>query len=107
MGVSFLDVSKKGKAYDVAYLITQTQFEHIFREENNGSEPSPSSTWYNMKLSLGELDSIPVMTFTNSRVVEKNMASEKYLDVLAEGLKENYVYLEEEEIRNYLLTRNL
>lgn len=106
-GVSFLETSGNGKAYGVAYLISQEQFEHIYKEENGGSEPGPNSIWYNMKIALGIFDSIPVMTFTNCRVVEKNEASEKYIDVLAEGLKENYTYLTDRENKEYLLTRNV
>jgi hypothetical protein len=35
-GVSFLDVTKKGKALGVAYLITKEQFDHVCRRVNDG-----------------------------------------------------------------------
>lgn len=106
MGVSFLDGSKPGKAYGVAYLITEEQFEHLYREENGGFEPRPNSTWYNHKLKLGIYKNIPVMTVTNRNVLKKNQASQKYLQVLMEGLRENYPNLSDEEINDYVHSRN-
>jgi len=106
MGVSFLDGSKPGKAYGVAYLITKEQFEHLYREENSGTEPSPNSRWYNHKLQLGTYDGISIMTVTNCSVRTKNQASQKYLQVLMEGLRENYHQLSDEEIADYVNSRN-
>jgi hypothetical protein len=106
-GVSFLDISTDdGKAYGVAYLITKKQFDHIFEEENGGNKPSPTSTWYNKRHELGSIDGITVMTITNRSVIKKNNASEKYLNVLFKGLQENYPSLSEQEINEYLSTRN-
>ena len=105
-GVSFLDGTKPGKAYGVAYLISKEQFEHLYREENGGSEPGPDSTWYNCKLKLGTFSRIPVMTVTNRSLVRKNKAGQRYLQVLMEGLKENYPNLSDEEIEEYVNSRN-
>ncbi|HHY82812.1 MAG TPA: hypothetical protein GX505_09065 [Clostridiales bacterium] len=102
-GVSFLDISAPGKAYGVAYLISREQFDHIYKEENGGIIPKNTSTWYNKIITLGNLDGIDVMTFTNSKVLEKNLPSKCYLNVLAEGLRENYPHLDENEIWSYLL----
>jgi gamma-glutamylcyclotransferase (GGCT)/AIG2-like uncharacterized protein YtfP len=106
MGVSFLDSSKPGKAYGVAYLISKEQFEHLYKAENGGFEPRPDSIWYTNKLKLGFHDNIPVMTLTNHKVVGKNQASQKYLQVLMEGLRENYPNLTDEEIEDYVQSRN-
>ena len=105
-GVSFLDTSKPGKAYGVAYLISEQQFEHIFKEENGGCVPSFESIWYNKKLNLGAVSNIPAMTFTNARIVEKENAGKRYMGVLIEGMKENYDFLSEEEISEYVISRN-
>ncbi|MGB4587851.1 MAG: gamma-glutamylcyclotransferase family protein [Clostridiaceae bacterium] len=106
MGVSFLDASKPGKAYGVAYLISKEQFEHLYREENGGYEPGVNSKWYNCKLQLGTFSRIPVMTVTNRNVLQKNKAGQRYLQVLMEGLKENYPNLCDEEIEDYVNSRN-
>jgi gamma-glutamylcyclotransferase (GGCT)/AIG2-like uncharacterized protein YtfP len=105
-GVAFLDATKPGKAYGVAYLITEEQFNHVCREENGGGEPRPDSPWYNHKAELGTYHGILVKTVTNHGVREKNEASRKYLDVLREGLRENYPEISDEEISRYLLSRN-
>ena len=99
-GVSFLDVSEPGFAYGVAYLITREQYEHICQEEG------PSDNCYNLRLNLGTHDNISVMTITNCIKRPLNDASEKYVDILLEGLKENYKYLSIDEIREYLANRS-
>lgn len=106
MGVSFLDVTRPGKAYGAAYLITEEQFEHLWREENSGIIPGPDSIWYNNKVELGTIQDIPVKTVTNTKVLEKNQPSQKYMEVLMEGLREHYPDLSEEEIRDYVESRN-
>ena len=106
-GVAFLDVSNdKGKAYGVAYLITGEQFEHIYEEENDGIKPNFDSIWYNKKHEIGTFNDIPVMTITNRKVNKKNNPNENYLKILFKGLKENYSSLSDEEIEEYLNTRN-
>lgn len=105
-GVSFLDITTPGKAYGVAYLISREQFNHLYKEENGGRIPRPDSTWYNTIISLGQWDGMDVLTITNNRVVDKNPPSNRYLEVLTEGLKESYTYLDEEEIWDYLKTRS-
>ncbi|MBP1918022.1 hypothetical protein [Youngiibacter multivorans] len=107
-GVSFLDVTRPGKAYSVAYLITREQFDHICIQENGGKMPEPyqGSPWYDLAIKVGEFDGIPVMTLTNSGVRPANEPGEKYLEVLKLGLNENYPYLTEEEIIEYLSSRN-
>ena len=105
-GVSFLDVTRPGKAYGVAYLITREQFEHLFREENEGNVPGPDSLWYNRKAELGTLHGIPVMTVTNRNALNRNEPGERYLQVLKEGLRENYPNFTESDIHDYLQSRN-
>jgi hypothetical protein len=47
-GVSFLDLSKPGKALGRMYLITKEQFEDVRRQEGGGSN------WYNEIVNIGE-----------------------------------------------------
>ncbi|MFH5835820.1 gamma-glutamylcyclotransferase [Proteiniclasticum sp. C24MP] len=105
-GVSFLDVTKPGKAYGVAYLITEEQLNHLWIEENGGHIPTPGISWYDHKADLGTMDGYPVMTVTNRRVLEKNEPGERYKNVLMEGLRENHKELSEEEVRAYVESRN-
>lgn len=105
-GVSFLDVSNHGHAYGVAYLITEEQLNHIWREENGGFIPGKNSNWYNNKAQIGIIEGIPAKTITNLRVLTENKSSRKYKQVLMEGLRENYPSLDEELIREYVDTRN-
>jgi hypothetical protein len=46
------------------------------------------------------------MTVTNRNALKKNQASQKYLQVLMEGLRENYPNLSDEEINDYVHSRN-
>jgi len=104
-GVSFLDTTKPGKAYGVAYLITRTQFKHLWRQENGGSTPQPES-WYGCDKKLGTYHNIPVRTVTNCGVVGKNEASALYKQILREGLRENYPQLHDYRIEEYVESRN-
>ncbi|ETA81239.1 hypothetical protein [Youngiibacter fragilis] len=105
-GVSFLDITKPGKAYSVAYLVSREQFDHICRQENGGKVPEESPLWYDLVFKVGEFDGIPMMTLTNSGVRPAKEPGGKYLEVLKLGLMENYPYLTSEEITDYLFTRN-
>lgn len=46
------------------------------------------------------------MTITNNRVVDRNAPSDGYSEVLAEGLRESYAYLDDGEIWAYLKSYN-
>jgi hypothetical protein len=105
-GVSFLDITAPGKAYGVAYLISREQFNHLYKGENGGIIPLPDSTWYNTVVPLGQWDGFDVLTITNNRVVDINPPNDHYLEVLAEGLKESYTYLDDEAIWSYLKSCN-
>jgi len=98
--VSFLDVTKPGQAYGVAYLITKEQFDHVCRQENNGNKPEDAA-WYNAVVALGTWDGIPVETLTNSRRLEEAAPGKEYLEVLSAGILENYKYLRRSEAIDY------
>jgi len=105
-GVSFLDSTRAGSALGVAYLITKEQFEHIYAMENGGKIPDEGKGWYGKKVLLGTFENIPVMTVTNHSVVDKNEAGDRYIEVLREGVMENYPLLDEKSIDDYLRSRN-
>ncbi len=100
-GVSFLDTTKPGKAYGMAYLITREQYEHVVRQENGGREPGHYS-WYSYSYSLGYEDGVEILTLTNRRVTEYNEPSNRYLDVIRDGIKQNYPDIAEDDIDYYL-----
>ncbi|MBP9921440.1 MAG: hypothetical protein KBF03_05760, partial [Proteiniclasticum sp.] len=105
-GVSFLDTTKPGKAYGVAYLVTKTQYQHILREENGGNEPDEDTSWYGLPVRLKDIEGIPAMTFTSKRVKAKNDAGALYKSVLLEGLLENYPNVEKTLLEDYVEDRN-
>ena len=100
-GVSFLDTSKEGHAYGVAYLITREQFDHVAAEENDGQFPG-SGEWYNYKRTIGALDGFELVTVTNDKLRESNSPSQKYLKALKEGMEENWPEMSEEDLDSYL-----
>ncbi|MBO6105598.1 MAG: gamma-glutamylcyclotransferase, partial [Methanobrevibacter sp.] len=100
-GVSFLDISKKGHALGVAYLLTREQFDHVAAQENNGRFPG-NGEWYNCKKSLGEIDGYELVTVTNDKLRKQNKPSEEYLKTIKLGIRENWSEMSEEDIKSYL-----
>ena len=101
-GVSFLDVTCKGRALGVAYLITKKQFEHVCRRENDGRKPNPDYGWYEDVISLGEMDGFEMKTVTNKDLRPYNLPSLEYLETLKRGIRQNWPEMSEEEIEEYL-----
>lgn len=101
-GVSFLDTSKKGKALGVAYLITREQFEHVASQENSGRFPNGFGEWYEDIIDLDMIDGFEVKTITNNNLRDYNEPCQEYLDTLHEGIKENWPYMSDENIDDYL-----
>ena len=81
-GVAFLDISKKSVTLGRMYLITDEQFKNVWEQEGN------SKNWYYKEIPLGEYKGYPVKTFTNSERLPENAPSEKYLDVIRNGIGE-------------------
>lgn len=100
-GVSFIDISTKGKSYGVAYLITREQFEHVACEENGGRYPG-GGEWYEDIIDLGTMDGVEVKTITNEIHREYNKPSNLYRDILRRGMKQNWPDLTCSEIEDYL-----
>lgn len=92
--VSFLDISKKGKAYGRAYLVTKDQFEELWKAEGKG--------WYDKDIPLAPIDGIPAITFTHSSLFPFHSVSYSYLYVLAMGLMETYPEMTNVKTSEYL-----
>ena len=101
-GVSFLDITKPGHAYGVAYLITREQFIHVSREENGGREPEDCPAGYNAVFQLEPIGGHEVWTISNYKTENFNDPSDAYLDTLKRGMLEHYPGMSEEEIDEYL-----
>ncbi|WP_292885854.1 gamma-glutamylcyclotransferase [Methanobrevibacter sp. UBA212] len=100
-GVSFLDTTEKGKSLGVAYLITREQFEHVSCEENGCRCPGEGE-WYEDIIDLEPIDGIEVKTITNNDLRPYNEPSQRYLDTLFEGIKENWPQMSDNDIWSYL-----
>ena len=81
-GVAFLDTSKKGVSLGRMYLITDAQFEEVWKQEGR------SPKWYCDIVDLGEHEGCPIKTFTNNIRRSENPPSEKYLEVVRKGYAE-------------------
>jgi hypothetical protein len=96
-GVSFLDLSKPGKALGRMYLITKEQFEDVCRQEGSGSN------WYNEVVTTGEHEGIKIVTITNKSKRESCAPSDSYIDVIMRGIKETYPEMSSLDIMEYLV----
>ena len=101
-GVSFLDVTRKGKALGVAYLITKNQFEHVVFRENGGRKPQHEYGWYEDIIDLGCMDGFEVKSITNKDLRDYNEPYSEYLETLKRGIHENWPEMTDEEIEDYL-----
>lgn len=97
--VCFLDVTKPGKAYGRAWLVTSSQLEEIHRREGKGAN------WYPDCMRLDDIDGIPAYTFVNRREKQHEAFSRVnslYGIVLYRGMKETYPGMNDDEILSYL-----
>ena len=101
-GVSFLDITKKGKSLGVAYLITKKQFRHVSCQENGGKAPEKSNGWYTDVINLDMMDGFEVKTVTNKFIRTYNNPSPRYLNTLIRGIRQNWPEMSDEEIEDYL-----
>ncbi|MGB6180555.1 MAG: hypothetical protein WBF79_04865 [Rhodococcus sp. (in: high G+C Gram-positive bacteria)] len=108
-----------------AYLMTQAALDHVATAENAQSTstlsvgeavPAVAGSWstlpvepstephrgkYDALLRLDDIEGLPAMTLTSSRVRERGEPSQRYLDVIREGLRDNPFGL---DVENYLDT---
>lgn len=96
-GVSFLDLSRPGKALGRMYLIKHQQLEDICRQEGNGVN------WYNELVTLGEHEGTKIVTLTNSSKRESCAPLDNYVDAVMRGIKETYPKMNSLDIMEYLV----
>lgn len=101
-GVSFLDVTKRGNALGVAYLITKEQFEHVCMRENDGRKPQEGYGWYEDIIDLGGMGGFEVKTIINKDIRSYNEPYPEYLETLKKGIRQNWPEMTDEEIGDYL-----
>ena len=101
-GVSFLDVTKRGKSLGVAYLITKKQFEHVVFEENAGRAQNRDFGWYEDTIDLEAMDGFEVKTITNRNLRDYNEPCSDYWIVLRRGIRQNWPEMSDDEIEDYL-----
>lgn len=95
--VAFLDDTKAGYALGRIYKITREQYEEVKLQE--GAK-------YTRKVDLGEVEGLPVYTFTDVAVrSDRGEPSEAYFRTILEGLQETYPERDEEDLRAYLQGR--
>lgn len=122
-GIAFYDPAEAGTSYGRAYLVTTGQFADIAAQEMHRVPDVDADLdltglladghallgpgRYERLLVVGELDQLPVVTFTASwtrKEIQLNPPVGRYLRMMADGLREAHD-LDDEEIVNYLLTR--
>ncbi len=80
-GIAFLDVDNAGHAFGRIYKITEDQYREVMHQEGAA---------YQRKVELGEIDGMPVVSFTWTHEHNKALPSIKYLDVILKGLTDTY-----------------
>lgn len=97
-GKAFLDDTCVGEAYGRIYKITKAQYEEIKRAEGRD---------YSKKLHLGDIQGIPVYSFTDTQKNEpSNVPSDEYYKTILEGLVECYNGIFDiNELNEYLISR--
>lgn len=81
-GIAFLDDTCDGCAYGRIYKITKAQFDEVKKQEGRN---------YTKKLEFGEIEGIPVYSFTDTQKNEPvRTPSAEYFETILNGLKECY-----------------
>lgn len=81
-GIAFLDETCEGSSYGRVYKITREQYEEVKVQEGRN---------YTKKLELGEIEGIPVYSFTDTQKNEPiRTPSDNYFKTILDGLKECY-----------------
>lgn len=123
-GICFLKPEEKPEVETLGrrYLISHSQFTDLVRQElkfegkltidlnelvKTGYYDCMPDGRYGLLLHLGDIDGIPVVTFTSEVFLEEeiNAPSEAYLSTIIRGLDEIYD-LSEQQIEDYLKTKN-
>lgn len=122
-GVAFINPARTDgtRTYGRKYLITESQFWDVVRQENAVAEDTDieidyarlhadgsvilfHDNYYGRILYLGDSDGFPMYTFTcipSMEELKKTPLCGSYYDVIAEGLKETH-HLSDKEVEAYL-----
>ena len=96
--VAFLhpEREKSIQTYGRIYRITESQYREVMLAE--GAK-------YIFRMQLGEVDGLPVYTFTSPLVYQQGTPSDSYVDTIRAGLEESWPELGEMKIEAYLSNR--
>jgi len=106
-GIAFYDPDGPGTSYGRAYLVTAGQFSDIFAQEMHRIPEADLDVTglladgrfvvgpgrYEHQVVVGEIDGVPVVTFTASWTADEiafNAPAERYVAMLVEGLRESH-----------------
>ncbi len=120
-GIAFYDPAGVGSSYGRAYLVTVGQFADVAAQEMHRIPDADLDLTdlladghallgpgrYERLLVVGEIDGLPVVTFTASwsqEEIELNPPVARYLRMMAAGLREGH-HLDDDAIVSYLLAR--
>ncbi len=120
-GIAFYDPAGPGTSYGRAYLVTAGQFADVAAQEMHRIPDADLDLTglladghtllgpgrYERLLVVGEIDGLPVVTFTASWTqdeIELNPPVARYLQLMAAGLRDGH-HLDDDEIVAYLLAR--
>lgn len=121
-GVAFIGLSRDEGNPTVGrmYLITEEQFIDVVKQENGNQEIFIDfeevkrkgskvflKSWYGNIVYLGDDEGYPIYTFTHYEDIERrvfNLPSDKYIQIIAAGLKETLNWTKE-DIADYLIRK--
>ncbi len=95
-GVAFLNYRSLGKIYGKIYKIKKSQFIDVLRQESKLKD-------YNTIIYVGKFRKVPIYTFTSIyKLKELEKPSDKYIEVIREGIEETYKKLSNKKIEKYI-----
>lgn len=95
-GVAFLNYRSLGKVYGKIYKIKKSQFMDVLKQEHTLKD-------YNTIIYVGKYRKVPIYTFTSIRKLSDcEKPSEKYLNIIKEGILDTYPKLSKKQIDKYL-----
>jgi len=95
-GVAFLNYRSPGYVYGKIYKIKKSQFLDVVKQEQRLKD-------YNTIIYVEKYNEVPVYTFTSLyKLKDLEKPSNKYLEVIKEGIKNTYKNLSSKEIDEYI-----
>lgn len=96
-GMAFLDYEHNGKSYGKIYKLKMSQFKGVLEQEQR-------CKLYDAILLVDYIDELPVFTFTAKHKLFDllNQPSDKYVEVITNGILNLYDHMDVNEIKSYL-----